>query len=111
MSAAEEALAAALDDLGLAYEREYRFDSVRRWRADFAFKIYTCDLLVEVQGRGRHQTVTGYRADCEKLNAAQLANWRVLWFPADCYKPSASRKLWPRGARDWADEIYRAVHG
>lgn len=107
MSAAEEALAAALTDLGLLYEREFRFDPVRRWRADFNVR----GILVEVQGRGRHQTVTGYRGDCEKLNAAQLAGWRVLWFPADCYKPSASRKLWPRGARDWADEIYRAVYG
>ena len=108
MSAAEEALAAALDDLGLEYEREYRFDPVRRWRADFMLERR---VVVEVQGRGRHQTVTGYRADCEKLNAASAAGYRVLWFPADCYKPSASRKLWPRGARDWADEIYRAVHG
>ena len=111
MSAAEEALAAALDDLGLEYEREHRFDKVRRWRADFCVYAGGEFVLVEVEGRGRHQTYVGYRNDCEKYNAATLAGWRILRFPAGDYKPSASRKLWPRGARDWADEIYRAVHG
>ena len=40
-------------------------------------------LLVEVQGVGRHQQVwrkDGYQNDCEKLNAAQLEGYTVLWF-------------------------------
>ena len=109
MSAAEEALAAALDDLGLKYAREYRFSSTRKWRFDIAFE--TARVAVEVEGRGRHQTYVGFRNDAEKYNAAALDGWTVLRYPAGDYKPSASRKLWPRGARDWADEIYRAVHG
>lgn len=107
MSAAEEALAQALDDLGLAYEREYRFDGGRKWRADFAFGP---DLLVEVEGRGRHQTYVGYRNDCEKYNAATQLGYRIVRFPAGDYKPSPSRKVWPGGARDWAAFIYRLVH-
>ena len=117
MSAAEDALAAALDALGLEYEREYRFDRVRRWRADFMLRASqpvpdatAADLLVEVEGRGRHQTYVGYRLDCEKYNAATRAGWRVLRYPAGDAKPSRTRKQWPRGVQDWADEIYEAVH-
>lgn len=116
MSAAEDALAAALDARGIKYEREYRFCTARRWRADFA--IVDAGLLVEVEGRGRHQTYVGYRNDCVKYNATQRACWAVLRFPAGDYKPSKSRKhgkgkasppLWPRGVEDWVDEIERML--
>jgi very-short-patch-repair endonuclease len=106
MSAAEEALAAALDDLGLAYDREYKFCPTRRWRADFRLGTY----LVEVEGRGRHQTYVGYRNDCEKYNQAMAYGYRVLRFPAGDFKPSPSRKVWPGGARDWAAFIYGLVN-
>ena len=106
MSAAEEALAAALDDLGLAYEREFKFCPTRRWRADYRVR----DLLVEVEGRGRHQTYVGYRNDCEKYNTAVAQGWRVVRFPAGDFKPSPSRRVWPGGARDWAAFIYGLVN-
>ena len=62
MSAAEEALAAALDDLGLEYEREHRFDKVRRWRADFCVYAGGEFVLVEVEGRGWYrQSRDGWR--------------------------------------------------
>lgn len=60
--------------------REYRFHSVRKWRADLAWPLVR--LLVEVDGGrwaaggGRH----GGDADYEKLNAATLGGWRVLRF-------------------------------
>lgn len=60
--------------------REYRFHPTRRWRFDVAFP--SAKVAVEIEGRGRHQTVTGYRGDCEKYNTATLAGWRVLRFPA-----------------------------
>jgi very-short-patch-repair endonuclease len=78
----EETLAVLLRHEGVAYEREYRFDDKRRWRFDFAFPDKR--LAVEIDGgtwvRGRHQRPEGYERDCEKLNAAALAGWRVLRF-------------------------------
>jgi very-short-patch-repair endonuclease len=60
--------------------REHRFHPTRRWRFDFAWVEQR--LAIEIEGGlwrgGRHQTATGYRADCEKYNAATLLGWRVL---------------------------------
>jgi very-short-patch-repair endonuclease len=83
MSAAEEAFLAAWNKApleGADLVREYRFHPLRRWRFDVAFP--RAKLAVEIDGRGRHQTVTGVRSDCEKANTATLMGWRVLRFPA-----------------------------
>lgn len=82
-SRAEEDLAAALQRVALPgwdLVREYRFHPERRWRWDFAFPSQK--LAIEVDGRGRHQTVAGVRSDCEKMNEATRLGWRVLRFPA-----------------------------
>lgn len=82
-SRAEEYLAKALAANpvpGWDLTREFRFHPTRRWRFDFAFPSQR--LAVEIDGRGRHQTVAGTRADCEKLNEATRLGWRVLRFPA-----------------------------
>lgn len=95
-SKAEDRLVAALEAQpipGWDLTREYRFHPTRRWRFDVAFP--SVKLAIEVDGRGRHQTVIGVRADCEKLNAATLMGWRVLRFPAT----DAAR------AAEWADLI------
>jgi hypothetical protein len=81
--------------------REHRFHAERRWRFDFAWP--SIKLAVEIEGRGRHQTVVGFRNDCEKYNEALRMGWRVLRFPATDYKLSRSRALWPRGAQDWVE--------
>lgn len=60
--------------------REYKFFPGRKWRFDFAFP--SRKVAVEIQGRGRHQTVTGVRNDCEKHNTACSEGWMVLFFPA-----------------------------
>jgi very-short-patch-repair endonuclease len=61
-------------------EAELRFHSTRRWRFDLAWPTHK--LAVEVQGgvfvQGRHSRGAAQVADMEKLNAAQLAGWRVL---------------------------------
>lgn len=76
---------------------EYRFHPVRRWRFDIAFP--SVKLAVELDGRGRHQTVSGVRADCEKLNTAVLMGWRVLRFPST----DKAR------AHEWADLVREAL--
>jgi len=59
---------------------ELRFCPDRRWRFDLAWPERM--LAVEVEGgtwsQGRHTRGGGYEADCEKLNAAAIAGWRVL---------------------------------
>lgn len=85
---AEELVAKALP----AAQREYRFHPERKWRFDFAWPPEL--LALEIEGRGmggqmgRHQTVSGVLADCEKYNTALLMGWRVLRFPATHVKPS-----------------------
>lgn len=59
--------------------RQYRFHPVRRWTFDFAFPSKR--VAIEVDGRGRHQTVVGVRRDCEKSNEAALMGWCVLRIP------------------------------
>jgi very-short-patch-repair endonuclease len=64
--------------------REYQFDPIRKWRADFAWP--DLKILVECEGglregsRGRHMRTDGYIADLEKYNVATLAGWMVLRF-------------------------------
>jgi len=82
-SAAEVSLELALtaDPLpGWDLTKEYVFHPTRKWRFDFAFPSQR--LGIEIDGRGRHQTVAGTRSDCEKQNEATRMGWRVLRFPA-----------------------------
>lgn len=60
--------------------REYKFLDGRRFRFDFA--IPSLKVAIEIEGRGRHQTVAGYRNDCEKYNLAAFNAWVVFRFPA-----------------------------
>lgn len=70
-----------------APEREHAFsaDVEPEWRFDFAWPALK--LAVELQGgtwiRGRHNRGGGFRGDCEKMNAAQLAGWTVLQYTTD----------------------------
>lgn len=80
-SRAKEALRLCAAEMGLpAPEFEHRFHSKRRWRLDVAWPEHK--VAVEIMGgtwtQGRHTRGGGYEADCEKLNAATLAGWRVL---------------------------------
>ena len=59
---------------------EVRVTPERRWRFDLAWPAEK--LAVEVNGglfvAGRHSRGAGQLKDFEKLNAAQLAGWKVL---------------------------------
>lgn len=81
-SEGEEILGLQLKALNIAFEREFRFCSTRRWRADF--HLIGKMILVEVEGgvwsNGRHTRGKGYIADMEKYNTAQNLGYRVLRF-------------------------------
>ena len=59
---------------------ELRFDPVRRWRFDYGWPAQKVALEVDgaVWTKGRHTRGAGFMKDLEKLNAAQLAGWKVF---------------------------------
>ena len=74
---------------GLHVEHEWRFHPIRRWRFDYAIPEHMIALEVEgvtSRGKSRHTTISGYKKDCEKYNAAQLLGWRVLRYTQDQWK-------------------------
>jgi very-short-patch-repair endonuclease len=82
LSPGEEGLARDLACYKITVEREFQFDKVRKWRADFAIPAKM--LLIEVEGGtwkvGRHNRAGGFEADCVKVNTAVLRGYRVLRF-------------------------------
>lgn len=81
----ELALIEALATSGLPRPvEEHRFDEQhgRKWRFDFAWPDHKVALEVEggVFSGGRHVRGAGFKADCEKYNAAVMQGWRVLRF-------------------------------
>lgn len=76
-------------------EREYRFAPPRRWRFDLVWPGHK--LAVECDGgvftAGRHTRGRGYTADCDKLNAATVAGFRVLRFTAEHIRSGKALKV------------------
>jgi len=80
----------------IKFEREYRFNSARMFRADFAIPEYR--ILIEVEGgtwgaSSRHTTGKGFRDDCEKYNSACCLGWRVLRYTTDMLQENPGQVL------------------
>lgn len=75
-----ETLWSQLAPLAPRPEAEYRFDSYRRFRFDFAWPKRR--VAVEIDGGaysgGRHVRAAGFERDLEKHNLAQAAKWSVF---------------------------------
>ena len=60
---------------------EWRFDDVRKWRFDWAWP--TQRIAIEIQGGifsgGRHVRGAALLREMEKLNAAAILGWRILY--------------------------------
>ena len=67
---------------GPPLEREVKFDTSRRWRADFAHMGSRTLIEIEggvfIPGGGRHSRGAGYAKDAEKYLEAVLAGWTVI---------------------------------
>ena len=59
---------------------EFVFHKGRKWRFDFAWPGIKLALEYEGGqfGKSRHRSPMGYKRDCDKYNAAQMAGWVVL---------------------------------
>ena len=105
INVAEEGLAMLLKWHKFAFEREFRFHSKRKWRADFLVMHPAYDdvpdlmdarktsgLLIEIEGivwdgpAGRHQRGRGLANDCEKYAEALVEGWTVLRVTPDMVK-------------------------
>ena len=79
-----------MQELGLVFEREYKFHPKRKWRFDYF--IYAkfgmvgrgCGPAVEIEGgiysRGRHVRGKGYENDLEKYREAAALGYKVYRF-------------------------------
>ncbi len=70
----------AHEDLGILFEKEYRFHPSRQWRFDYACP--ELKIAVEVEGgvwtQGRHTRGAGFMGDIEKYNAASSMGWVLI---------------------------------
>lgn len=77
-----------LTEAKIPFEKEYKFLSDRKFKADRA--IPQKRILIEYEGlfsaKSRHTTATGYTGDLEKYNLATIRGWRILRYSALNYK-------------------------
>lgn len=73
---------------GYDFEKEYRFDTKRKFRFDWC--VTSLKLGVEYEGifseKSRHTTKIGYTGDSRKYNYATIKGWKVLRYTALSYK-------------------------
>lgn len=68
--------------------REHPFMPPRKWSFDIAY----VDQKLAVEINGRHHLKHGqHRKDCEKINAAIAAGWKVLQYPASSVMAKSRR--------------------
>ena len=93
MNEAEALLAIHLEELGVPFERQYRYVPGRLFCADFAIPSHR--LLIEVQGgiyTGQaHGSIKGIRADMERGNHAALHRWLMMRFSTGEVKCGAAK--------------------
>jgi very-short-patch-repair endonuclease len=71
--------------LNIAYQTEYQFHPIRKWKADYFFPA--ANLALEIEGgaftNGRHTRGKGFIADMEKYNAMTLQGIKLLRYTPD----------------------------
>ena len=78
----EQRISNALRLAGMSFHQEYRFDSKRMFRFDFAFPDQK--IAIEFEGgvfsakKSGHTSGMGYFNNCDKYNLATLLGWRIL---------------------------------
>jgi very-short-patch-repair endonuclease len=91
----EQAVELILAGHKIEFIREYRFNSARRWRADFCIPQYK--ILIEVMGgtwtSGKHSRGKGQRNDYEKNNSAVMLGYNCLYYTSDMIRDNPGQIL------------------
>lgn len=91
----EQTVELILKGHGIKFVREYRFNSARRWRFDFAIVDYK--IGIEVMGgtwtHGKHSRGAGQRNDYEKHNSSVMLGWDVLYYSSDMIRDNPEQIL------------------
>lgn len=73
-----------IKELGIPWEKEFKFHPDRKWRFDFAIESDFHRVAIEIEGAaftsGRHTRGAGFVGDMEKYNEAAFYGWKVLRF-------------------------------
>jgi hypothetical protein len=77
-----------LRELGLDFEREFRFHPVRKWRSDYRLKavmLHGLEILLEIEGgfyhgKSGHSGATGIQRDIDKANHALACGYLPFRF-------------------------------
>ncbi|MEI6730473.1 MAG: DUF559 domain-containing protein [Pseudomonadota bacterium] len=83
-SVGEETLATHLKADKIAFQREFYFYPTRKWRVDFL--LTGTNIIVEVEGMGRHQTDKGFEGDCHKYNRLTIMGYTLLRYTTELVK-------------------------
>lgn len=89
-----------MSELGLGWQREYKFYHGRKWRSDYLVwdpKPFTRQALVEFEGgawtRGRHVRGKGFIADLEKYNMASAIGLAIFRFTPQQVKSGEAKEF------------------
>lgn len=69
---------------GNVVEEEVQFHPERKWRIDLVIdcpstsRMKVPTIALEIEGRGRHVSFSGYKADLEKYNEVTIFGYRLL---------------------------------
>jgi very-short-patch-repair endonuclease len=76
-----------LEELGLAFVKEFKFHPVRKWRFDYFLDTWRNErsgVAIEIEGavwtQGRHTRGSGYVKDLEKYREAAALGFKVFRF-------------------------------
>jgi len=91
----EQAVELILSGHGVKFEKQYRFNSARQFKADFAIPEY--HILIEYEGgtwtNGGHVRGKIYSSNCEKYNSAACLGWTVLRYTSDMIRDNPGQIL------------------
>jgi len=87
-----------LKELRIPYQKEYQFMTNRKFRFDYFIELAGHKIGIEYDGliskKSRHTTISGFSADTEKTNLAQMNGFMVLRYTALTYQNLRKDLIW-----------------
>lgn len=87
-----------LKELRIPYQKEYKFLTNRKFRFDYYIELAGHRIGIEYDGliskKSRHTTISGFSADTEKTNLAQMNGYMVLRYTALTFQQLRKDLIW-----------------